>query len=40
MNNQQIMKEIKICTETYENEHMTTQNLWDSVKSVLKGQGS
>ena len=40
MNNQQIMKEIKICTETYENEHMTTPNLWDSVKSVLKGQGS
>ena len=36
MNNQQIMKEIKICTETNENENTTTQNLWDSVK-VLRG---
>ena len=34
LNNQQIMeeikKEIKICSETNENENMTTQNLWDS----------
>ena len=40
INNQQIMeeikKEIKICTETYENENMTIQNLWDSVKAVLR----
>ena len=42
INNQQIMeeikKEIKICTETYENENMTIQNLWDSVKSVLRAR--
>ena len=24
--------------ETNENENMTTQNLWDSVKAVLKGR--
>ena len=40
LNNQQIMeeikKEIKICIESNENENMTTQNLWDSVKAVLK----
>jgi len=28
-------KKIKICIET--NENMTTQNLWDSVKAVLRG---
>ena len=42
LKNQQIMeeinKEIKICTETNENENMTTQNLWDSVKAVLRGR--
>ena len=42
MNNQQIMeeikKEIKICIETNENENITTQNLWDSVKAVLRGR--
>ena len=36
LNNQQIMekikKEIKVYIETNENENMTTQNLWDSVK--------
>ena len=35
LNNQQIteeiIKEIKICTETNENENTTTQSLWDSV---------
>ena len=40
LNNQKIMeeikKEIKICTETNENENPTTQNLWDSVKAVLR----
>ena len=40
LNNQQIMeeikKEIKICIETNENENMTTQNLWRSVKAVLR----
>ena len=44
LNSQQITekkkKEIKTCIETNENENTTTQNLWDSVKSVLKGQGS
>ena len=42
LNNQQtteeIKKEIKICLETSENENMTTQNLWDSVKAVLSGR--
>ena len=37
-NNQQIMKEIKICIETNENENTTTQNLWDTVKAVLRGR--
>ena len=38
LTNQQIMEEIKICIETKENENMTTQNLWDSVKAVLRGR--
>ena len=38
LNNQQIIKEIKICIETNEDENMTTQNLWDSVKAVLRGR--
>ena len=43
LNNQQITeeikKEIKICIETYENETITTtQNLWDTVKTVLRGR--
>ena len=40
LNNQQIMeevrKEMKICIEKNENENTTTQNLWDSVKAVLR----
>ena len=36
LNNQQITEEIKICIETNENENTTTQNLWDSVKAVLR----
>ena len=40
LNNQQIIeeikKEIKICIEMNENENTTTQNLWDTVKAVLK----
>ena len=42
LNNQQITKEIKkeikICIEANDNENMTTQNLWDSVKAVLRGR--
>ena len=41
LNNQQIIeeikKEIKICIERNENEN-TTQNLWDTVKAVLRGR--
>ena len=42
LNNQiiteEIKKVIKICIETNENENITTQNLWDSVKTVLRGR--
>ena len=38
LNNQQIIEEIKICIETNENENTTTQNLWDTVKAVLRGR--
>ena len=42
LNNQQITEEIKkeinICIEMNENENTRTQNLWDSVKAVLKGR--
>ena len=34
----EIKKEIKICIEMNENENTTTQNLWDTVKAVLKGR--
>ena len=41
LNNQQITeeikKEMKICIETNENDN-TTQNLWDTVKAVLRGK--
>ena len=44
LNNQQIKeeikKEIKICIEMNENENSTTQNLWDTVKAVLRGRSS
>ena len=40
LNNQQITeeikKQIKICIEMNENENKTTQNLWDTVKAVLR----
>ena len=42
LNNQQITeeikKEIKICIEMNENENTTTENLWDTVKAVLRGK--
>ena len=42
LNNQQITeeikKEIKICIEMNDNENTTTQNLWDTVKAVLRGR--
>ena len=37
LNNQQITEEIKICIEMNENENSNMQNLWDSVKTVLRG---
>ena len=42
LNNQQmieeIKEEIKICIEMNENENTTTQNLWGTVKAVLRGR--
>ena len=42
LNNQKITEEIKteikICIETNENENTATQNLWYSVKAVLRGR--
>ena len=38
LNNQQITEEIKTCIEMNENENTTTQNLWDTVKAMLKGR--
>ena len=42
LNNQQlteeIKKEIKICMEKNEKDNMTTPNLWDSVRAVLRGR--
>ena len=41
LNSQQIreeIKKIKICIEMNENENTTTQNLWDTIKAVLRGR--
>ena len=38
LNNQQITEEIKICIAMNENENTTTQNLWNTVKAVLRGR--
>ena len=35
---EEIKKEIKIYLKTHDNENMTTQNLWDTLKAVLKGK--
>ena len=42
LNNQQITEEIKAeiitCIEMNDSENTTTQNLWDTVKAVLRGR--
>ena len=41
LNNQQITEEIKkekVCIETNKNENTTTQSLWNSVNTVLRGR--
>ena len=38
LNKQQIKEESKIFIEMNENENTTTQNLWDTVKAVLRGR--
>ena len=42
LNNQQVTEEIKrelkTFLETNYNENMTTQNLWDAAKAVLRGK--
>ena len=42
LNNQQITEEIKneikICIETNENGNTTNQNIWDTVKAVLRAR--
>ena len=38
LNNHKIIEEIKIYIETNENENTITQNLWDTIKAVLKGK--
>ena len=35
---EEIKKEIKIYIETNENENTPTQNLWGTVKAVLRGR--
>ena len=37
-NHRRNKKEIKICIEMTENENIATQNLWDTVKTVLRGR--
>ena len=35
---EEMKKGVKICIEMNENENITTKNLWDSVKAVLRGR--
>ena len=37
-NHRKNQKEIKICIETNETENTAMQNLWDTVKAVLRGR--
>ena len=37
LNNQQVTEEIKKFLERNDHENMTTQNLWDAAKAVLRG---
>ena len=36
--NRETKKEIKKILETNENEHKAVQNIWDTVKAVLRGK--
>ena len=36
--NEEIKREIRKFLETNDNVNMTTQNLWDTVKAVLRGK--
>ena len=42
LNNQQVTEEIKMEIKNFleknDNENITTQNLWDAVKAVLRGK--
>ena len=38
LDNQQVTEEIKKLLETNDNENMTTQNLWNAAKAVLRGK--
>ena len=35
---EEIKREVKTLLETNDNENMTTQNLWDAAKAVLRGK--
>ena len=35
---EEIKKEIKICIEINENENTTTEDIWESVKRMLRGR--
>ena len=35
---EEIKREVKTLLETNDNENMTTQNLWDAAKTVLRGK--
>ena len=36
--NEELKREIKKLLETNDNENITTQNLWDATKAVLRGK--